>query len=109
LAEVVAGQSLLVKVKLPNLLAKLYVKLWINDRQTRTLLDGPRYLIDFVPNGHDELETITQLTVPMGSLEIQLEAIAIETATKRESYKATAAILVVPPNMSGFSIEDLNL
>ncbi|MEB3294206.1 MAG: hypothetical protein VKJ24_13695 [Synechococcales bacterium] len=106
--EVVAGQSLLVKVKLPNLLPKLYVKLWINDRQTRTLLDGPRYLVDFVPNGHDELETITQLTVPMGSLEIQLEAIAIETFTKRESYKAIATIPVVPPNFSEVSIDDLN-
>ncbi|MBD2326907.1 hypothetical protein [Alkalinema sp. FACHB-956] len=105
-AEVVAGQPLLVKVKLPNLLPKLYVKLWINDRQTRTLLDGPRYLVDFVPNAQGELESTTQLTVPLGSLEIQLEAITIETATKRESYKTSASLPVVPPNLPDVSFDD---
>ncbi|MGI0493161.1 hypothetical protein ACN4EG_15360 [Alkalinema pantanalense CENA528] len=104
--EVVAGQPLLVKVKLPNLLPKLYVKLWINDRQTRTLLDGPRYLVDFVPNAQGELEATTQLTVPLGSLEIQLEAITIETATKRESYKTSASLPVVPPNLPDVSFDD---
>lgn len=105
-AEVVAGQPLLVKVKLPNLLPKLYVKLWINDRQTRTLLDGPRYLVDFVPNAQGELESTTQLTVPLGSLEIQLEAITIETATKRESYKTSVSLPVVPPNLPDVSFDD---
>lgn len=105
-AEVMAGQPLLVRVKLPSVLPKLYVKLWINDRQTRTLLDGPRYLVDFVPNGLGDLEATTQLTVPMGSLTIQIEAVTIETATKRESYKASASLTVVPPNLPEFSLDD---
>ncbi len=98
--EVVAGQSLKVRVKLPMIQPKLYVKLWINDRQTRTLLDGPRYLVDFVPDAqYCAMEAITTFTVPLGSLEIQIEAIAIETATKREGYKVSAALVVVPPNL----------
>ena len=106
--EVVAGQSLAIKLKLPHLQPKLYVKLWINDRATRTLLDGPRYLIDFLPSAEpDTLEATTTLTVPLGSLEIQIEAITIETATKRESYKASAPLSVIPPNLPEFSLDDI--
>jgi hypothetical protein len=88
-----------VRVKLPNILPKLYVKLWINDRQSRTLMDGPRWMVDFAPNGRDELETMTQLTVPFGSLEIQIAAIAVEAATKRESYRTVIDREVIPPNL----------
>ncbi len=105
--EVVAGQSLAVKVKLPMIQPKLYVKLWINDRQTRTLLDGPRYLVDFIPDRlNQHLEATTQLTVPLGSLEIQIEAIAIETATKREGYKVSSALAVVPSNLPRIGVDD---
>jgi hypothetical protein len=105
--EVVAGQVLKVKVKLPMIQPKLYVKLWINDRQTRTLLDGPRYLVDFVPDAQYRLmEATTTFTVPLGSLEIQIEAIAIETSTKREGYKVSSALAVVPPNLLGLGMDD---
>jgi hypothetical protein len=97
--ELVTGQTVRVRVKLPNILPKLYVKLWINDRQSRTLMDGPRWMVDFVPNGRDELETMTQLTVPFGSLEIQIAAIAVEAATKRESYRTVIDREVIPPNL----------
>jgi hypothetical protein len=107
--EVVAGQSLMVKVKLPMIQPKLYVKLWINDRQTRTLLDGPRYLVDFVPDAqYRSMEATTTFTVPLGSLEIQIEAIAIETATKREGYKVSSPLAVVPPNLPGLGMDDFN-
>jgi hypothetical protein len=97
--ELITGQSVRVRVKLPNILPKLYVKLWINDRQSRTLMDGPRWMVDFMPNGRDELETMTQLTVPFGSLEIQIAAIAVEAATKRESYRTAIDRTVIPPNL----------
>ncbi len=107
--EVVAGQSLMVKVKLPMIQPKLYVKLWINDRQTRTLLDGPRYLVDFVPDAqYRSMEATTTFTVPLGSLEIQIEAIAIEIATKREGYKVSSPLAVVPPNLPGLGMDDFN-
>jgi hypothetical protein len=98
--ELVSGQAVRVRVKLPNILTKLYVKLWINDCQTRTLLDGPHWLIDFMPNGRDELEAIMRLTLPFGSLKIQIAAIAVEAATKRESYRVLIEREVVPPNLN---------
>jgi hypothetical protein len=108
--ELLTGQAIQVKVILPNILAKLYVKLWIHDRQSRTMLDGPRWLVDFVPNGKEALEAVTQLTVPFGSVEIQIAAIAVEAATKRESYRATIDRTVGTPSLGGDDFDfDLNL
>jgi hypothetical protein len=108
--ELVTGQAIQVKVILPNILAKLYVKLWIHDRQSRTMLDGPRWLVDFAPNGKEALEAVTQLTVPFGSVEIQIAAIAVEAATKRESYRATIDRTVGTPSLGGDDFDfDLNL
>jgi hypothetical protein len=107
--ELLTGQAIQVKVILPNILAKLYVKLWIHDRQSRTMLDGPRWLVDFVPNGKEALEAVTQLTVPFGSVEIQIAAIAVEAATKRESYRATVD-RTVGTSLGGDDLDfDLNL
>jgi hypothetical protein len=107
--ELSAGQPILVRAKLPNLLPKFYVKLWINDRQTRALLDGPRWLVDLNPNGLGDLEASTQLTVPFGSLEIQLEAIAVEVSTQRESHKVVIDRSVIPPNLPDLSLDDFEV
>lgn len=104
--ELVSGRSILVRVKLPNLLPKFCVKLWINDRQTRALLDNPRWLVDFNPNGLGDLEASTQLMVPFGSLEIQLEAITIEVSTQRESHKVVVDRSVIPPDLPDLSLDD---
>ncbi|MBW4574862.1 MAG: hypothetical protein KME08_06200 [Aphanothece sp. CMT-3BRIN-NPC111] len=97
--ELTAGQPVAIRVKLPPDSAHIYVKLWVQDRQSRSLLDGPRWLVDFSSNGSGTLEAMTQLTVPFGSLEIRLEAIAIDTTTQRESHKVTVDRVVVPPNV----------
>jgi hypothetical protein len=97
--ELVSGQPVNIRVRLPDVASRIYVKLWINDRQTRTLMDGPRWLVDFLPNGHGDLEALTQLTVPYGSLEIRFEAIAVEMHTQRESRKAAVDRSVVPPDL----------
>ena len=104
--ELVAGQPVNIRVRLPNLLPRIYIKLWINDRQTRSLLEGPRWLVDLLPNGHGALETTTQLIVPLGSLDIRFEAIAVEVQTQRESRKVTVDRTVVPPNLPGLSLPD---
>jgi hypothetical protein len=97
--EIVAGQPISVRVKLPDLAPKIYVKLWINDRQTRSLLDGPRWLIDLLPNGFGELEAVTQISAPFGSLDIRLEAIAVEMQTQRESQKTTCDRVIQQPDL----------
>lgn len=107
--EIVAGRLIQVRVKLPDLLPKIYVKLWVNDRQTRSLLDGPRWLVDFLPNGLGELEANTQLIAPLGSLEMRLEAIAVEMQTQRESQKVSLDREVLPADVPDDLFSDLDL
>jgi hypothetical protein len=104
--ELVAGKPVNIRVRLPNLLPRIYVKLWINDRQTRSLLEGPRWLMDLLPNGHGALEATTQLIVPLGSLDIRFEAIAVEVQTQRESHKISVDRSVVPADLPALSLQD---
>jgi hypothetical protein len=107
--ELTAGQSISIQAKLPNLAPRIYVKLWLRDRQSRTLLDGPRWLVDFAPNGLGALATSLSLTVPFGCLEVQFEAIAVEMATQRESHKVTLDRLIVPPDLPALSLDELDI
>lgn len=103
--DLTAGEPVTVRVKLPLNSDPFYVKLWIQDRQSRLLLDGPRCLLDFSPSSAT-LETMTQLTIPYGSMEIRFEAITIDAATQRESHKVTIDRVVVPANVPSFSLDE---
>jgi len=107
--ELTAGQSLPIQVNLPDLDYPLLVKLWLIDRQNRSVLDGPYWLTDFVPSGFGDLVCRYELTVPQGCLELQFEAITIEMATQRESDKATATRQVIPPNLSNLALDELDV
>jgi hypothetical protein len=106
--ELVAGQSVMMRVRLPDVLPRIYVKLWVMDCETRSLLDGPRWLVDFLPNGFGKLEAITHVTVPFGSLEIRFEAIAVEVHTQRESHKIGVDRNVIPADMPSISLDDFD-
>lgn len=95
--EVVAGRAVKVRVRLPDNLPRIYVKIWVYDRQSRTIVDGPRWLTEFSPNGLDQIETTLNLEIAYGSLEVQFEAIAIEMQTQRESHKVIVERSVMPP------------
>lgn len=107
--EMIAGQPFLVTVKLPNLLARVYVKLWLRDRQTRDLIGTPRWIVDFVPDGFGNQMARTEVIVPPGSLKVQFEAIAVEIATQRESDKVTLTRPIVPPDLSPLSLDGLEI
>lgn len=107
--ELISGQLVNVRVQLPDLQPRIYVKLWVNDRQTRTLLDGPRWLTELHPNGHGALEARTQLTVPFGSVEILVEAMAIELHTNRESHKVSVDRAVVPPDLPALAMDEFEI
>ncbi len=98
--ELVAGQSITLCVRLAKTPARIQVKVWVQDRQTRQVLDGPRWLVDFFPCGDAVVEAWTQLTVPLGCLEIQFEAIAIEIYSQRESHKTSLERSVLPPDLA---------
>ncbi|MDB9313588.1 hypothetical protein PN462_10800, partial [Spirulina sp. CS-785/01] len=104
--ELAAGDLVFVKVRLPDYPGAIYVKLWVIDVETRQLLDGPRAFVDFERGPGGQLETLTQLMVPMGSLQIRFEAIAIDVESQRESHKAICDRAVVPPNFHRKSYGD---
>jgi hypothetical protein len=78
-------------------LPRIYVKIWVYDRQSRTIVDGPRWLTEFSPNGFNQIETTVNLEIAYGSLEVQFEAIAVEMQTQRESHKVIVERSVIPP------------
>jgi len=105
-SELNAGEPVTVRIKLLPHPSRLYVKLWIKDRQSRSILDGPRSFVDFLPNASGELEELTQLIVPFGTVEIRFEAIAIDIYSQRESHKVAVECKVVSSDLPGISLEE---
>ncbi|NJL02722.1 MAG: hypothetical protein HC910_19970 [Spirulinaceae cyanobacterium SM2_1_0] len=103
--ELEAGALTLVRVKLKSYPGSVYVKLWVVDIETRQLLDGPRAFVDFELDRHGDLETMTQLIVPLGSMAVRFEAIAIDVKSRRESHKTTVERTVVPSELYNIPFE----
>jgi len=103
--ELISGTPMIVTVRLPAIAPKFFVKFWIKDLQTRMIVDGPRWLLDFsvVPNTKF-IETHTNISIPLSSIDVAFEAIAIEAQTQRESHKVRVTRAVIPPNLA----QDLN-
>ena len=105
--ELAAGQTIPVTVRLPGSYARIYAKLWMHDRQSRALLDGPHWLMDFTPDGFGNQVVKSQIMVPFGCLEVQFESIAIDMTNQRESDKVSVVRTVIPPSLTALSIEEL--
>jgi hypothetical protein len=97
--ELIAGTSVTVRVELAQFSSSVRVKLWVEDYQTRSLLDGPHILPDLRGNARGRGETSISLQVPFGCLEIRLAAIALNQATQQESNKFTIIKTVIPPDL----------
>ena len=99
--EMISGTPMMVTVRLPAIAPKFFVKFWIKDLQTRMIVDGPRWLLDFsmVPNSKF-IETHTNISIPLSSIDVAFEAIAIEAQTQRESHKVRVTRAVTPPNLA---------
>lgn len=105
--ELIAGNYVKIRAELPELPPQVVVKLWVEDYQTRWLLDGPHLLKNLQPNPTGGMEVITQLNVPFGCLEIRLEAIALNLVTQQESHKVTIVRTVIPPNLPSLTLDEL--
>ncbi|BAZ28738.1 hypothetical protein NIES4074_11720 [Cylindrospermum sp. NIES-4074] len=105
--ELIAGTSVRVRVELPEAHPQVVVKLWVEDYQTRWLLDGPHLLTNLLPSSLGGLEVMTQLNIPFGCLEIRLEAIALDMTTRQESHKVTIVRTVIPPDLPTFQLDEL--
>ncbi|NJN74488.1 MAG: hypothetical protein HC799_17695 [Limnothrix sp. RL_2_0] len=98
-----------VRVTLPPYPDRLYVKLWMQDRQTRNLLAGPHQLTDFTVNRDGNLETLMQMQIPLGSTEVRFEAIAINPRHRIESRKVGVDRRVSPSNVSEINWDDIGV
>jgi hypothetical protein len=105
--ELVAGKSVRVRIELPAVPPQVAVKLWVEDCQTRWLLDGPHVLTDLLPQPAGDVEVMTQLNIPFGCLEIRLEAIAFHQVTQQESHKVTVVRTVIPPDLPNLRLDEL--
>ncbi|WP_414545264.1 hypothetical protein [Nostoc sp. CCY0012] len=105
--ELVAGKSVRVRIELPAVPPQVAVKLWVEDCQTRWLLDGPHVLTDLLPQPEGDVEVMTQLNIPFGCLEIRLEAIAFHQVTQQESHKVTVVRTVIPPDLPNLKLDEL--
>ncbi|MEH1769230.1 MAG: hypothetical protein V7L27_31100 [Nostoc sp.] len=105
--ELIAGKFIIVRVVLPEVPPQVVIKLWVEDYQTRWLLDGPHLLTNLLPNASGGLEVMTQLNIPFGCLEIRLEAIALDLTTQQESHKVTILRTVIPPDLPDLQLDEL--
>ncbi|MEH2315144.1 MAG: hypothetical protein V7K35_27905 [Nostoc sp.] len=105
--ELIAGKYIIVRVVLPEVPPQVVVKLWVEDYQTRWLLDGPHLLTNLLPNALGELEVMSLLNIPFGCLEIRLEAIALDLTTQQESHKVTIVRTVIPPDLPNLQLDEL--
>ncbi|MFN6438554.1 MAG: hypothetical protein RMY35_016885 [Nostoc sp. DedSLP01] len=105
--ELIAGKSVMVRVVMPEVTRQVAIKLWVEDCQTRWLLDGPHLLTNLLPNALGGLEVMTQLNISFGCLEIRIEAIALDPTTQQESHKVTIVRTVIPPDLPNLELDEL--
>jgi len=105
--ELVAGTSVVVRVELSDISSSVAVKLWLEDYQTRSLLDGPHILSDLRSNAWGGGETAISLKIPFGCLEIRLAAIALNQTTQQESNKVTVIKTVIPPDLPTIELDEM--
>jgi hypothetical protein len=104
--EILAGRPVKVRVQLPELMPRIYVKIWVYDRQTYLILDGPHWISEFKANGLGQVQASVELEIPYGCMEVEFEAIAIEMQTQRESHKVTVRRQVLPPSGPTLPLDD---
>ncbi|MGB3308781.1 MAG: hypothetical protein WBG32_11950 [Nodosilinea sp.] len=104
--DLVAGEPVLVTLRVPFHPNRLYLKVWITDPQTRSLADEPRQVMNLLPNGQGQLEGNLQLTVPLGCLEAWFEAISIDMVTQQESYKTSVSRAITLPGLTSPGLDE---
>ncbi|MEM8505447.1 MAG: hypothetical protein AAF716_20130 [Cyanobacteria bacterium P01_D01_bin.1] len=96
MGDLIAGDRVTITVRTRPSVFKPFIKLWMIDRQSRTVVGEPKLLTDLKPDALGDLQTSTELLVPMGCLDVQFAAIAIDIATQQESNKAIVNRHVIP-------------
>ena len=106
--DFIAGDTVTVTVRTRPSVYKPFIKLWMIDRQSRTLVGDPKLLTNLKPDALGYLEASVDLRVPMGCLDVQVAAISVDMATQQESNKAIVNRHVVPGNQSSPPLRNFN-
>jgi hypothetical protein len=80
------GSPLVLRGTIPKQPGNWAIKLWVKDCQTRTIVDGPRWLLDWQTQG-EVLQTETYLSFPLGYITVTIEAITVELSSNAQSRK----------------------
>lgn len=105
--ELIAGKSMIVRFELPIVLSNVIVKLWIEDYQTRTLLDDIHIVTDIHCTSWGTMEGVANLIVPYGCLEMIIGAIAYHQVTHQESNKVTILKKIIPADLPKMDFDEL--
>lgn len=84
--EYEAGRPILLRGIIPSQQGTWAIKLWVKDCQTRKIVDGPRWLLDW-QTGSEQMQTETYISFPLGCLAVTIEAITVELGTGAQSRK----------------------
>ena len=94
--DLIAGELIIVTVRTGPSSYRPFIKLWMIDRQSRSLVMEPQRLTNLLPDALGDLRATATLQVPLGCLDVQIAAIAIDMATQQESSKAVVNRHVIP-------------
>lgn len=106
-SELLAGSAVKLRLEMSAASSTVVLKLWVEDYQTRALLDGPHLLRDLRYTPGENWEATIQLIIPFGCVEILIGAIALDVNTEQESHKVTVVKTVIPPDLSVIEIDEL--
>ncbi len=108
-AEMVAGDRIEVGARIPYSPSPMAVKFWLQDCQSRRVVDGPRWLMNLTPNAYGDLEGWATITVPYGCLDVEFGAIAVEVPSQRESHKVSQERKIIPADLPSLSLGELGI
>ena len=93
--DLVVGETIRIVLRVPTEPPQLCARVWLLDCQSRTLLTEPQWVAAFLPLSDEQVEASIELKIPEGSIELQVEAIAVDPNSQRESRKAAIRRTVV--------------
>ena len=105
MGDLVAGETITVTVRTRPSTYKPFIKLWMVDRQSRSLVIDPQLLTKLLPDAVGDLAATAEMQIPMDCLDVQIAAIAVDMATQQESNKAIVNRHVIPANQPSFQRE----
>jgi hypothetical protein len=74
----------------------LWIKFWVKHGRTRSLVDGPRWLLDFSRNEQGQWQALTRMTIPPGVPELIFEAWAVSPDRQQQSDRVTEHRSILP-------------